>query len=186
MTRLIYSAITSLDGYVVDEHGSFDWAAPDEEVHAFVNDLERTVGTYLYGRRLYEVMTYWETAHTQPDQVPVEQDFTAIWQAADKIVYSSTLAEVTTARTRLEREFDPAAIRRLKAESGQDITIGGATLAARAFDAGLIDEVQLFLNPVIVGGGIRALPDHLRLPLDLVDEHRFAAGVVYLHYRVRS
>jgi dihydrofolate reductase len=183
MAKLIYSAIASLDGYVADEEGTFDWAAPDEEVHTFVNDLERPVGTYLYGRRMYEVMVYWETAHTVADQPPFSQDFAEIWQAADKIVYSRTLEAVSSARTRIERDFDPEAVRELKAAAGRDLTIGGPELAAQALEAGLIDELQLFLAPVVVGGGNRALSDNVRVKLELLDERRFGNGTVYLHYR---
>jgi dihydrofolate reductase len=183
MASLIYSAIASLDGYVADENGKFDWAAPDEEVHTFVNDLERPVGTYLYGRRMYEVMVYWETAHTLADQPPFIQDFAEIWQAADKIVYSKTLEAVSSARTRIERDFDPEAIRELKAVAGRDLTVGGPELAAQAFKAGLVDEVQLFLAPVVVGGGNRSLPDNVRMNLELLDERRFGNGMVYLRYR---
>jgi dihydrofolate reductase len=183
MGRLIYSAITSLDGYVADESGNFDWAAPDEEVHGFVNDLERPVGTYLYGRRMYETMRYWETAHTLPDQSPVAQDFAQIWQAADKIVYSKTLKTASSARTRIEQGFDPEAIRQMKVRAGRDITVGGPALAAQAIAAGLVDEVQLFLVPVMVGGGNRAFPNHVRLQLELLDERRFGNDTVYLHYR---
>jgi dihydrofolate reductase len=185
MAKLIYSAITSLDGYVADEDGKFDWAAPDAEVHAFVNDLERPVGTYLYGRRMYEVMAYWETAHTIPDQSPVSQDFTAIWQAADKVVYSRTLDTVSTARTRLEREFDAGAVRELKASAASDIGVGGSELAAQALEAGLVDELHLFAGPILVGGGNRALPDGVRVELELLDERRFGNGVVYLRYRTK-
>jgi dihydrofolate reductase len=183
MAKLIYSAIASLDGYVADEEGNFDWAAPDEEVHSFVNDLERPVGTYLYGRRMYEVMVYWETAHTLADQPPVGQDFAEIWQAADKIVYSRTLGTAASARTRLERDFDPEKVRQLKASAGRDITVGGPDLAAQAIRAGLVDEFQLFFAPIVVGGGKQALPDNVRLKLELLDERRFGSGVVYLHYR---
>ena len=185
MAKLIYSAIASLDGYVADADGNFDWAAPDEEVHAFVNDLERPVGTHLYGRRMYETMVYWETAHTVAGQRPVAQDFTQIWQAADKVVYSRTLEAVSSARTLLERDFDPEAVRRMKAAAGRDITVGGPDLAAQALAAGLVDECHLFLTPIVVGGGRRALPDDLRLKLELVDERRFGSGVVHLHYRTR-
>ena len=183
MAKLIYSAITSLDGYVADEEGNFDWAAPDEEVHRFVNDLERSVGTNLYGRRMYEVMVYWETALTLPDQPPVVQDFAQIWQAADKIVYSKTLETVSSARTRVERDFDPEAVRQMKAAAGRDISVGGPDLAAQAIKAGLVDEYHLFLTPVVVGGGNNALPDNVRLELELLGERRFGNGVVYLHYR---
>jgi dihydrofolate reductase len=186
MAKLIYSAIASLDGYVEDEEGKFDWAAPDDEVHAFVNDLERPIGTYLYGRRMYETMVYWENVPTGSDQAAVIRDFAGIWRATDKIVYSRTLHEVSSARTRIERDFDPVAIRQLKESSRADITVGGAELAGAALAAGLVDELQLFLGPVVVGGGKRALPDHLRAQLELQDERRFRNGVVHLHYRVRS
>jgi len=185
MAKLIYSAITSLDGYVADEDGNFDWAAPDEEVHSFVNDLERPVGTYLYGRRMYEVMGYWETAHTLADQPPIVQDFAEIWQAADKIVYSKTLEAVSSARTRIEREFDAEAVRQLKAQAGLDITVGGPDLAAQAIKAGLVDEYHLFVAPIVVGGGNQSLPDDVRLELELLDERRFGNGMVHLHYRTR-
>jgi dihydrofolate reductase len=184
MAKLIYSAIMSLDGYTADEQGNFDWAAPDEEVHRFVNDLERPVGTYLYGRRMYEVMSPWETMGT-PDQSPVTVDFARIWQAADKIVYSRALETVSTARTRLERQFDPEAVRQLKATTEPDISVGGSHLAAQAIQAGLVDEYHLFLTPTVVGGGNQALPDHVRLDLDLQDKRRFTSGVVYLRYRQR-
>ena len=186
MAKLIYSGITSLDGYVADEDGNFDWAAPDEEVHAFVNDLERPVGTYLYGRRMYEVMLYWETARTVADQPPVVQDFAEIWQAADKIVYSKTLQTVSSARTRIERDFDPAAVRQMKATAGRDITVGGPDLAAQALKAGLVDEYHLFVAPIVVGGGKQFLPDAVRLKLELLDERRFGNGVVHLRYRTRT
>jgi dihydrofolate reductase len=182
MAKLIYSAITSLDGYVADEDGNFDWAAPDEEVHAFVNDLERRVGTYLYGRRMYEVMVFWETMPLA-DQPRVVQDFAEIWQAADKIVYSTTLATVSSARTRIERDFDPEAVRQMKASAGRDISVGGPDLAAQAIKAGLVDECHLFLTPIVVGGGKRSLPDDVRVTLELLDERRFGNGVVHLHYR---
>ena len=185
MAKLIYSAITSLDGYVADENGNFDWAAPDEEVHRFVNDLERPIGTYLYGRRIYETMVYWETAHTLPDQPPFIQDFAGIWQAADKIVYSKTLETAASARTRIECDFDPEGVRRLKAAADRDISVGGPELAAEAIRAGLIDEWHLFLNPVVIGAGTAALPDDVRVELDLLDERRFGNGVVHLHYRIR-
>ncbi len=185
MARLIYSAIASLDGFTADVNGDFDWAAPDEEVHAFVNDEERSVGTYLYGRRMYETMVYWETAPTTGDHPAVVHDYARIWQAADKVVYSSTLETVASARTRLEREFDVDAVRGLKEAAGRDLTIGGPGLAAHALAAGLVDECRLFLNPVVVGGGTRALPDGLHAELELLDERRFGNGVVYLRYRVR-
>jgi len=183
MAKLIYSAIASLDGYVADENGNFDWAAPDEEVHAFVNDLERPIGTYLYGRRMYEVMKYWETAPTTGDQAPVVRDYAELWQVADKVVYSKTLEEVSSARTRIERDFDPEAVRKLKASAARDITVGGPELAAQAIKAGLVDEVHLFLTPVVVGGGNPALPSGVRVNLELLDERRFGHGVVHLHYR---
>jgi dihydrofolate reductase len=186
VARLIYAAIASLDGYVADTDGNFDWAEPDEEVFAFVNELERPVGTYLYGRRIYEVMVYWETADALPDEPAVVRDFTKLWLAADKIVYSTTLAEVSSARTTIEKTFDPEAIRRLKTTAAGDITVGGPHLAAQAIKAGLVDEVHLILAPVIVGGGTRALPDDVRFGLELVDERRFAGGMVHLHYRVTS
>ena len=186
MAKLIYSAITSLDGYVADEDGRFDWAAPDEGVHRFVNDLERPIGAYLYGRRMYEVMVFWETAHTLADQPPYVQDFAEIWQAADKIVYSKTLETVSSARTRIEPVFDPEAVRQLKATAARDITVGGPTLAARALEAGLVDELHLFLSPVVVGGGKRSLPDNVHLKLELLDERRFGNGAVHLRYRVRD
>jgi dihydrofolate reductase len=185
VAKLIYSAITSLDGYVADEDGNFDWAEPDEEVHAFVNDLERPVGTYLYGRRMYEVMVFWETAHTLDGRPPFVQDFAEIWQAADKIVYSKTLETVSSARTRIERDFDPEAVRQLKATADRDLTVGGPDLAGQALEAGLVDECHFFLAPVVVGGGKRFLPDNLRLDLELVDERCFGSGVVHLRYRTR-
>jgi dihydrofolate reductase len=184
MANLIYSAIASLDGFTADSNGHFDWAAPDEEVHAFVNDLERPVGAYLYGRRMYETMAYWETASTGDDQPAVMREYARIWQAADKVVYSSTLDAVSSARTRLEREFDPDAVRRLKETAERDVSVGGPGLAAHALAAGLVDECHLFLNPVVVGGGTPALPAGLRLELELLDERRFGNGVVYLRYRV--
>ncbi|MDP9223463.1 MAG: dihydrofolate reductase family protein [Actinomycetota bacterium] len=186
MAKLIYSAIASLDGYVADREGNFDWAAPDEEVHSFVNELERPIGTYLYGRRMYEVMAYWETADSVADLPPFIQDFAEIWQAADKIVYSKTLETVSTARTRIERDFDTEAVRQLKAAAGRDISVGGPELAAQAIEAGLVDEFQLFVTPVVVGGGKRSLPKGLRVTLELLDERRFGNGVVYLHYRTRE
>ena len=186
MAKLIYASIASLDGYVADEDGKFDWAEPDEEVHAFVNDLERRVGTYLYGRRMYETMANWETAHTQPGLPPVALDFARVWQAADKVVYSRTLAHVSSARTRIERDFDPGAVRAVKAAADRDLTVGGPHLAAEAIRHGLVDEWQLFLAPVVVGGGTRALPDHVRVPLELIEERRFRGGMVYLCYRTAA
>jgi len=185
MAKLIYSALTSLDGYVADEDGNFDWAQPSEEVHLFVNDLERPIGTHLYGRRMYEVMAYWETGDALADQPPVIRDYAKIWRAADKIVYSKTLAEVSSARTRIEHDFDIDAVRQLKATADRDIGVGGAELAGQAIRAGLVDELHLFLAPVLIGGGKRSLPDDVRLELELLDERRFANGVVHLHYRTR-
>jgi dihydrofolate reductase len=183
MGRLIYSAIASLDGYVEDADGGFDWAAPDDEVHGFVNELERRVGTYLYGRRMYETMVYWEDPPALAEQPPTVREFARIWQAADKIVYSRTLQAATTANTRVEREFDADAVRELKGSAAGDLTVGGAELAAQAIAAGLVDAYQLFLVPVLVGGGKRALPaDRLRLDLELLEERRFRNGTVYLHY----
>jgi dihydrofolate reductase len=179
---LIYSALASLDGYIEDEHGKFDWAEPDEEVHSFVNELERPVGTHLLGRRLYEVMVYWETI-ALADQPAYIQEFAGIWRAADKIVYSKTLDTVAGARTRIERDFDPEAVRQMKEAAGQDIMVGGPELAADAFKAGLIDEVRLFLAPIVVGAGKRALPENVRLKLELLGERRFGNGMVHLHYR---
>ena len=183
MAKLIYSAITSLDGFVADEDGNFDWAAPDEEVHQFVNDLERPIGTYLFGRRMYEVMTYWETAHEEPDQSAIALDYARIWQAADKIVYSRSLDRVSTARTRLEKTFDADSVRRLKAQAEADLSVGGPHLAAEALRAGLVDEIQLFLTPHVIGRGNAALPNDVRLRLELLDQRRFSSGVVYLAYR---
>jgi dihydrofolate reductase len=185
MAKLIYMAISSLDGYVADEEGNFDWAMPDDEVFSFVNDFERPVGTYLYGRRLYELMTGWETAHTRADQSPLMLDFAQIWQAADKVVYSRTLETASTARTRIERDFDPEAVRQMKTRAGQDITVGGPDLAGQAIKAGLVDECHLIISPIVVGGGKRSLPSDVRLQLELLDERRFGNGVVHLHYRPR-
>jgi dihydrofolate reductase len=183
MGRLIYGAITSLDGYVEDASGGFDWAAPDEEVHAFVNTLERTVGTYLYGRRMYETMVYWETQDAAASPSPAHRGFTELWQAADKVVYSRTLQQTSSRRTRIERVFDADEVRRLKATADRDLTVGGAGLAAQALRDGLVDELQLFVVPVAVGGGKRAIPEGLRLELDLRDEVRFSSGVVHLCYK---
>jgi dihydrofolate reductase len=180
MTKLIYAAIASLDGYVADEHGRWDWSVPDEEVHAFVNDLQRRAGTHLYGRRMYEVLVAWETID-DPD--PVMRDFAQLWRAADKVVYSRTLESVASARTRIEREFEPDAVRALKSAADGDITIGGPELAAEALRAGLVDEIHLLLSPVVVGGGKPAFPAGLRVDLELVGVRRFANGVVHLHYR---
>jgi len=184
MARLIYSAITSLDGYVNDEDGRWDWSVPDREVHAFVNDAERPVGTYLYGRRMYDVMAGWETMATDGEP-PEMRDYAEIWRAADKVVYSRTLDAPRTARTRIERELDPDAVRGLKDGAATDLSIGGPEIAAQALAAGLVDEVRLLLSPVAVGGGTPALPRGARVDLELVDERRFANGVVHVGYRVR-
>ncbi|HKX24876.1 MAG TPA: dihydrofolate reductase family protein [Actinomycetota bacterium] len=186
MGTLIYSAIASLDGYIADEEGKFDWGEPDEEVHRFVNDLERQVGTYLYGRRLYEVMVAWETPESFPDQSPHLLDFARIWRAADKIVYSRTLSSASTARTRIAREFDPEAVRRMKAETERDLAVGGADLAGQAVGAGLVDELHLFVAPIVVGGGTRFLPEGVRVELELRDERRFKGGMVFLPYRTKT
>ena len=186
MAKLIYLAIASLDGYIEDEDGNFDWAVPDEEVHAFVNDLARPVGTYLYGRRMYETMVVWETDPTLAERSPLMRDFAETWQAADKVVYSRTLEAVSTARTRMERDFDPEAVRQMKASAGGDISVSGPDLAAHAFRAGLVDECHLFVAPILVGGGKRSLPDDVRVRLELLDERRFGGGMVYLHYRTKT
>jgi dihydrofolate reductase len=184
MGRLIYSTIGSLDGYIEDRDGKFDWAEPDEDVHRFVNDLERPVGTYLYGRRMYEVMVFWETAHTVADQPDHSREFAEIWQAAEKVVYSKTLEAPSSARTRIERDFEPEAVRRMKTAAERDITVGGPDLASQAIRAGLLDEYHLFVAPIVVGGGKRSLPDDVRVELELLDERRFGNGMVYLLYRV--
>jgi dihydrofolate reductase len=181
MARLIYSAIASLDGYTNDADGNFDWSAPDEEVHAFVNDCERPIGTYLLGRRMYDVMVAWETMDVAGEPPPM-RDYQQIWQAAEKVVYSRTLEAPSSARTRIEREFDAEAVRALKASAESDISIGGPELAGQAIAAGLVDEISLFLNPIVVGGGNPALPAGVHVPLELVDERRFANGVVYVSY----
>jgi dihydrofolate reductase len=181
VAKLIYSAITSLDGYVADEDGKFDWSAPDEEVHAFVNDLSRSIGTYLFGRRMYEVMVVWEHPEAFADQ-PVLRDYAEIWRDADKVVYSKTLEEVSSSKTRIERNFDADAIRELKVRAVRDLSVGGPELAARAIEAGLVDEIHLFLAPIVVGGGKQSLPDGVRLELELLGERRFGNGVVHLHY----
>jgi dihydrofolate reductase len=182
MAKLIYAAIASLDGYVEDEQGKFDWVMPDDEVHAFINDLERRIGTYLYGRRMYDTMVYWET---DDDEAPIARDYSEIWRAAEKVVYSRTLQTVSSQRTRLERAFDPAAVEQLKQNSRSDISIGGADLAGQAIAAGLVDECHLFLGPVLIGGGKRALPAGIHAELELLDERRFESGFVYLRYRMR-
>lgn len=183
MAKLIYSSITSLDGYVADEDGNFDWAAPDEEVHAFVNDLERSVGTYLYGRRMYDVMSAWESMPVT-EQPAAVQDYAGIWREADKVVYSTTLETVSTARTRIERTFDAEAVRLMKASVERDISVGGPELAGHALRAKLVDELHLFVAPAVVGGGHRGIPDDVHLALELLDHRRFDNGVVHLHYRV--
>jgi dihydrofolate reductase len=182
MANLIYTAITSLDGYVADESGNWDWSFPDEEVHAFVNEMERPVGTYLLGRRMYDVLHVWET---MDDPAPAMRDYATLWRAAEKIVFSRTLEEVSSARTRIERKFDPDVVRALKDSAGSDLSIGGPHLAAEALRAGLVDEVRLLVSPVVVGGGNPALPDGVRVDLELLGERRFGNGVVYLHYRTR-
>jgi dihydrofolate reductase len=184
MARLHYTAICSLDGYIEDETGAFDWSAPDDEVHQFVNDLVRPMGTHLYGRRMYETLAVWETMDT-PDQTEVVRDFARVWQTADKVVYSRTLDTVATARTRIERTFDLDAVGALKAGTDRDLTVGGAELAGEMIRAGLVDEIHLFLNPIIVGGGKAALPKGVRIELELSDERRFDNGVVYVRYAVR-
>ena len=183
MANLIYSVIASLDGYIADEKGNFDWAAPDEEVHTFVNDRERPIGTYLYGRRMYDTMVYWETPHG-PDHPPHIRDYAQIWQAADKVVYSRALQSVASKKTRIERDFDPETILRMKDTAGSDLGIGGPELAAQALRAGLVDEFSVLVAPVVVGAGNPALPPKLRLNLELLDERRFGSGIVFLQYRV--
>jgi dihydrofolate reductase len=185
LAKLIYSAITSLDGYVADEHGNFDWAMPDSEVHAFINDLERPIGTYLYGRRMYDVMSVWETMPTSGDAHPVEQDFARLWQMADKIVFSRSLEKASTAKTRIERAFDPREIRQLKSNAERDISVGGPDLAGEAIKAGQVDEYVQFVTPIMVGGGNHWLPKHVRVQLELLEERRFKSGVVYLRYRTK-
>jgi dihydrofolate reductase len=175
--------ICSLDGYIADEHGNFDWAVPDEEVHAFLNDLERPIGTYLYGRRMYDIMVGWETMDTGPGQPEVFREFAEIWRAADKIVYSKSLEKVSIAKTRIERDFDHDAIRQMKARANRDISVGGPDLAAEAIKAGLVDEFHFFLTPILIGGGNASLPDNVRVKLELLDKRRFGNGMVYLHYR---
>jgi dihydrofolate reductase len=186
MAKLIYSVICSLDGYVADQDGDFSWARPDDELHAFVNDLERPIGTYLYGRRMYETMIFWETAEVPQGQCDPASDYVGIWRAAEKVVFSRTLERASSERTRIEREFDAESIRRLVAEAERDISIGGPGLAAEAIGAGLVDEYHLFLNPIVVGGGTAALPSDARVELELADQRRFASGVVHLHYRSRG
>lgn len=182
MSKLIYSSITSLDGFTEDRDGNFDWGTPDEEVHAFINDLERPFGTYLYGRRMYETMLYWETARTDTGQPGVMRDFNELWQAADKVVYSATLESVKSARTRIERMFDPEAVTQMKDAAPRDMTVGGPELAGHAIRAGLVDELRLFVTPVVIGGGKSSLPSNVRVKLELLDERRFENGTVYLRY----
>jgi dihydrofolate reductase len=185
MARLIYSMFTSLDGYTEDDHGKYGWGAPeDERLHSYVNELGSSVGTYLYGRRMYETMVYWETAHIVPDQLQFILDYARQWQAAEKIVYSRTLAEPRSARTQIEREFDPDAVRQLKADIKHDMTIDGPELAAQALRDGLVDEIQMIVCPVVVGGGTRFFPAGVRLQLELLEERRFGNGVVVLRYAV--
>ena len=186
MAKLVYSAIASLDGYIADENGNFDWAVPDEEVLAFVNDLERPLGTYLYGRRMYEMMVGWETDPSAADQSPRSRDFAEIWQAAEKVVYSRTLEAVSTKRTRMERDFDPEAVRQIKASAGRDVSVSGPNLAAHAFMAGLVDECHLFVAPIAVGGGKRSFPNDVRVRLELLDERGFGNDMVCLHYRTKA
>lgn len=186
MAKLIYGMITSLDGYVEDEHGDLGWGEPDEDVHGYINDLASSVGTYLYGRRMYEMMVYWETALTVPDEPPVFYEWARQWQAAEKIVYSRTLAEAQSARTRIERAFDPDTVRRLKADSLHDITVNGPELAAHALRSGLVDELQMIVSPVVLGGGKRFLPDGVRMELELIEQRGFGNGVVVVRYAVRE
>ena len=186
MAKLIYLFNVSLDGYIADEDGKLDWAAPDEEYFTFVNDLERPVGTYLYGRRLYELMAVWETDPAAAAQSPAAREFAQIWQAADKVVYSRTLQAAATTRTRIQRDFDPGAVRHRKAAAGRDVTVGGSTLGAHAITAGLVDEYHLFVWPVVLGGGTRFLPDRVRLQLELLDERRFGNGAVYPRYHTQT
>ncbi len=186
MSKLIYIANVSLDGYIEDSHGNFDWTAPDDDVFAFITDLIRSAGTYLYGRRMYETMAIWETDPAVAAQSELMGDFARIWQAANKVVYSTTLNEVSTAKTQLERNFDPDAIRELQASAAGDLTVGGPNLAAHAFKAGLVDECQLLIYPVFVGTGKPSLPRDMRANLELLDERRFGNGVVYVRYRVAS
>lgn len=184
MARLLFATLASLDGYIADPEGNFDWAAPGEQVHAFVNDLMRSVGTHLYGRRTYDVMRYWDAPPASEWSPPAVRDFAAIWQAADKVVYSRTLPEVSDRRARIERDFRPEQIRELKEGAVADLAIGGPELAAHAFRAGLVDDCHLFVVPWLVGGGTRAFPEGLREPLRLADQRRFDDGTVYLHYQL--
>ncbi len=186
MAKLTYAAICSLDGYVADADGNFSWARPDDELHSYVNDLERPIGTYLYGRRMYETMVFWETAEVAPDQCDPASEYAEIWRATEKVVFSRSLDGVSSEKTRLEREFDPEAIRRLVAEAERDLSIGGSELAGEAIRAGLVDEYHLFINPIVVGAGTAALPSDAHVELELVNEHRFGSGVIHLHYRARG
>jgi dihydrofolate reductase len=186
VAKLLYVMNVSLDGYIADEDGKFDWGVPGEEFFSFINDLVRPVGTYLYGRRLYELMAVWETDPAAAAQSPAAGEFAALWQAADKVVYSRTLAAAATTRTRIERDFDPGAVRRLKAAAERDLTVGGPDLGAQAITAGLVDEYHLFVVPVVVGGGTRFLRNRVRLRLELLEERRLGSGVVYLRYRTQT
>jgi dihydrofolate reductase len=186
MAKLIYLTPTSLDGYIAGEADDYGWSAPDEEVHAFINDLMRPISVYLYGRKMYETMAIWETPEVIPGPTPAMLDFARVWQAADKIVYSRSLKTVATQKTRLEREFDPQAVRDLKAQLRHDVSVGGPALAAHAIRAGLVDEYHLIVVPTLLGGGRRVLPTDVRVMLDLLDERRFANGMVYLRYRTRA
>ncbi|MGY1811879.1 dihydrofolate reductase family protein [Blastococcus sp. SYSU D00820] len=186
MAKLVYSMISSLDGYVEAAEGDIGWgAAEDEEAHTFIGDVFRSLGTYLYGRRMYETMVFWETAHTLPDAPPHVVQYARDWQAAEKVVYSTTLEAVSSERTRIERTFDPEAVRRLKAGSDADLSIDGPTLAAHAIAAGLVDEYHLFHTTSVVGGGKRFFPDGVRLDLELVEHRSFAGGLLYARYRTR-
>lgn len=185
MTKLIYVANMSLDGYIEDAQGGLEWAAPADEVFTFITDLVRPVSGYLYGRRMYETMAVWETDPTLAAQSELRADFATVWQTADKIVYSTTLPAVSTAKTRLERHFDPDAVRDMKTSATGDLTVGGPTLATHAFDAGLVDGCHLFIHPVLVGRGKPAFPSDTPAQLELLEEHRFGNGVVYLGYRPR-
>jgi dihydrofolate reductase len=183
VAKLVYSVITSLDGYVADENGNFEWGAPDPEVFTFINDLERGFGTTLYGRRMYETMLYWETFDASGDVPPYIRDFTMMWRAATKVVYSTTLESASSARTRIERSFDVEDVREMVRSSDRDVSIGGANLASQAIDAGLVDEMHLFVTPVTIGGGTPAYPEHSQVRLELLGLDSFASGVVHLHYR---
>lgn len=185
MGTLVYAAITSLDGYIEDASGRFDWAVPDAEVHTFINELERPIGTHLYGRRMYETMAVWQTIDDDPSVSPVELAYARMWRELDKVVYSTTLESVPTPRTRLEPRFVPDDVAHLKRTTELDISISGPSLAQHAFAAGLIDDVHLFVMPIIVGAGKPGLPSDLRMHLELRDERRFASGVVHLHYGLR-